>query len=286
MGRRAESDQIKITTGWPSFGASGGEAREPKGNEKLWRGKMKRLDGKVAIVTGAAGGMGASHVRRFVEEGAKVLFTDIMVAKGETLAAELGPSACFCRHDVTRIEDWIRVVGAAETAFGPVNVLVNNAAILVSDTIEDCTVETYRRVIETNQVSVFLGMKSVLSSMRRAGGGSIVNISSAGGLVGVARSGGYCDSKFAVRGMSKVAALEFGRDHIRVNTVHPGAIRTPMLTENPLFNQFESAYASGTPLGRVGDPSEISNLVLYLASDESSFSTGAEFVADGGATAQ
>jgi len=129
-------------------------------------------------------------------------------------------------------------------------------------------------------------MKSVLASMRCAGGGSIINISSAAGLVGVPGSIAYSDSKFALRGMSKVAAIEFGRDRIRVNTVHPGATRTPMLTESPLFDRLERAFASGTPLGRIAEPGEISNLVLFLASDESSFSTGAEFVADGGATAQ
>jgi 3alpha(or 20beta)-hydroxysteroid dehydrogenase len=247
---------------------------------------MNRLNGKVAIVTGAAGGMGESHVWRFVEEGAKVLFTDIVVTRGEALATELGPSARFARHDVTSRDDWSRVVAEAEAAFGPVNVLVNNAGILGTETIENCTLESYRRLIETNQVSVFLGMKAVLASMRRAGGGSIINISSTGGLVGTAASGGYCDSKFALRGMSKVAAIEFGRDRIRVNTVHPGAVRTPMFTESPFCDQFERTYTSSTPLGRIGEPQEISNLVVFLASDESSFSTGSEFVADGGATAQ
>lgn len=244
---------------------------------------MNRLANKVAIVTGAARGMGASHARRFVEEGAKVVITDLNVEAGEALAQELGDNAIFVKQDVTSAQDWENVVAEAEKAFGPVNILINNAGISINNTIENMPLEQYRKIVEINQVSVFLGMKAVVASMKKTENGSIVNISSLNGLV--AGAIGYTDTKFAVRGMSKAAAIEFSKYGIRVNSVHPGVIETPMVTEGDSVEVIKE-FAKFIPLKRVAKPEEVSNLVLYLASDESSYSTGSEFVIDGGISAQ
>jgi len=243
---------------------------------------MSRLLGKVAIVTGGARGMGEAHARKFVAEGAKVVFTDINEAAGQALAQELGENALFIKQDVTSASDWEKVVAETEKTFGLVNVLVNNAGISIANNIEHMSEEQYRKIIDINQVSVFLGMKAVLASMKQAGSGSIVNISSINGLVGGAP--GYTDSKFAVRGITKAAALEFAQYGIRVNSVHPGVIETPMVTEGDAVEQIK-AFAKMIPMQRMAQAEEITNLVLFLASDESSYSTGAEFVADGGLTA-
>jgi len=243
---------------------------------------MKRLEGKVAIITGAAQGMGASHARKFVEEGAKVVLTDLNKEKGEVLSAELGENALFVTQNVTSAEDWAKVVAEAEKTFGKVDVLVNNAGITMAKSILQMTEEEYRRIVEINQVSVFLGMKTVVPAMQKAGGGSIVNISSMNGLV--AGAIGYTDTKFAVRGMTKAAAIECANYGIRVNSVHPGVIATPMVVQEDTKAAVE-AFSKHIPLKRVAEPEEVSNLVLYLASDESSYSTGSEFVIDGGMTA-
>lgn len=245
---------------------------------------MGRLDGKVAVITGAARGMGAAHAKRFVEEGAKVVVTDILPDEGEKLASELGKNAVFVKHDVSSAADWDDVVNMAEEAFGPVDILVNNAGISVSVPIEELTEEQYRKVVDINQVSVFLGTKAVLPSMKKTGGGSIVNISSMAGIVGGQGQMAYSASKFAVRGMTKAAAAELAPLNIRVNSVHPGAIRTPMI-DWPENKEIIEALEASTPLGRVAEPEEVSELVLFLASDESSYSTGAEFLIDGGASA-
>ncbi|MDD5177646.1 MAG: glucose 1-dehydrogenase [Sterolibacterium sp.] len=237
---------------------------------------MGRVSGKVAIVTGAARGMGAAFARQLVEEGAKVMLTDVLDQEGEATAAVLGSNTRFLHHDVTKEEEWKRIVSKTEAAFGPVSVLVNNAGILAYCPIETLEEADYRRIIDANQVSVFLGMKSVLPSMRRAGGGSIINISSIAGLIGVPNALGYTASKFAVRGMSKSAAIELAPHNIRVNSIHPGSIRTPMASGS------ESAGAAVTPAARIGEPDEVASVMLMLASDESLFSTGAEFVVDGG----
>jgi 3alpha(or 20beta)-hydroxysteroid dehydrogenase len=247
---------------------------------------MDRLNGKVAIVTGAAQGMGEAHARAMVAEGAKVMLADIKEAAGAELARELGPAARFVAHDVTDAASWQRLVAATEAGFGNVSVLVNNAGIFLSAAIDDLTIERYRRIIEVNQIGPFLGIKAVIASMRRAGGGSIINISSIGGLVGAPRAMGYCDAKFALRGMSKVAAIELGPDRIRVNTVHPGAIKTPMTMGDPNFRLHYEAASLATPLKRLAEADEVAKLIVFLASDESSFSTGAEFIVDGGMTAQ
>ena len=244
---------------------------------------MSRLNNKVAIITGAAQGMGEAHARRFVAEGAKVVITDLNEEKGQALAAELGENVIFVKQNVASEEDWATVLATAEEKFGPVNILVNNAGISVNKFMLDFSVEEYRRIVEINQVSVFIGMKTVAPSMAKAGGGSIVNISSINGLVGGAI--GYTDTKFAVRGMTKAAALNLSAMGIRVNSVHPGVIATPMIMQEDAKEAIEE-FSKFIPLKRVAQPEEVSNLVLYLASDESSYSTGGEFVVDGGITAQ
>jgi 3alpha(or 20beta)-hydroxysteroid dehydrogenase len=248
---------------------------------------MSRLAGKIAIVTGAARGMGAAHARLFAREGAQVVATDARVAEGQALAEELGSSVRFVEQDVTQAADWDRVVALAESTFGPVSVLVNNAGILgaMANTV-DISEQEYLQVIAVNQHSVFLGMHAVIPSMLRAGGGSIVNISSIAGMV--ANYGfpslAYVGSKFAVRGMTKAAAVEFGPNGIRVNSVHPGFIMTPMMVE--ATNEEGGDALSMIPLRRIAEPEEVSRLVLFLASDESSYISGAEHVIDAGMTAQ
>jgi len=248
---------------------------------------MGKLDGKTAIITGASRGMGESHARSFVREGAKVVLTDMRMAEGEALANELGANAKFARHDVTVAADWNAVVKEAEAWFGPVSILVNNAGILgVMAKTADVTEADYMHVCAVNQHSVYLGMHAVIPSMLRGGKGSIVNISSIAGLV--ANYGfpslAYVASKFAVRGMTKAAAVEYGPDNIRVNSVHPGFIMTPMMIE--ATDEGGGDALAQIPLRRIAEPQEVSNLVLFLASDESSYISGAEHVIDAGMTAQ
>lgn len=248
---------------------------------------MARVTGKVAIVTGGARGMGAAHARRLAEEGAMIVITDVLDAEGEAMANSLGESVRFIHHDVTRERDWQAVVMQAEAAFGPISVLVNNAGIATRRVpTEDLEEADYRRIIDINQVSVFLGMKAVIPSMKRAGGGSIINISSTAGLVGVPQALGYTASKFAVRGMTKAAAIELAADNIRVNSVHPGLVRTPLTIPVPAAEDILTARAATTPAGRLGEPDEVAAIVVMLASDESRFTTGAEIVVDGGAICQ
>ncbi|MGM0898527.1 MAG: SDR family NAD(P)-dependent oxidoreductase [Bacillota bacterium] len=246
---------------------------------------MGRLDGKVAIITGGARGMGASHAKKFLEEGAKVMITDILEKEGEALAKELGGNIKFMKHDVTKGSDWEKVVAETESAFGPISVLVNNAGIVFVKPMDEISEEDYRKVIDINQVSVFLGMKHVHKSMSKAKNGSIINISSVSGLRGSTGTMAYDASKFAVRGMTKTAAIELGAEGIRVNSVHPGIIETPMIMQEDTKETVRE-LAKAIPLKRTAQPEEVSNLVVYLASDESSYSTGSEFVIDGGMTAK
>lgn len=247
---------------------------------------MGRLSGKVAIITGASQGMGEAHARNFVAEGAKVILTDIQADRGEKLGAELGENALFIQHNVTSEADWKAVVEQGEARFGTINVLVNNAGVIgkIAATTE-MTDADYRFVMDINEMGVFYGMKAVLPSMIKAGVGSIVNISSIAGMFAVygAPNLAYVASKFAVRGMTKQIAIEYGKDNIRCNTIHPGFIRTPMMAA---ATDEEGGEAVGMiPLGRLADPKEVSNLAIFLASDESSFITGVEHVIDGGMTA-
>lgn len=248
---------------------------------------MNTLNGKVAIVTGASQGMGESHARCMVAEGAKVLMTGVNEQAGQKLAAELGEKAHFMRHDVRDPAGWRAVVSEAEKSFGNVNVLINNAGIFgpLATTVE-LSVEKYQEVCDVNQLGVFLGMQAVLPSMLKAGGGSIINISSVAGLVAIfgAPNLAYVASKFAVRGMTKQVAAEYGKQKIRINSVHPGFIRTPMTAA--ISDEEKRAAESQIPLARLGDPVEISRLIVFLASDESSYITGAEHVIDGGMVAR
>jgi len=246
---------------------------------------MGKFDGKVVLITGGARGQGASHARAFVEEGAKVLFTDILVEDGKTLEKELGENATFAKHDVRSEEEWKSVVSLAESTFGPINILVNNAGIVFNKKFVETTEEEYRRIIDINQVGVFLGMKSVVPSMKKGKGGSIINISSIDGLRGAPGNLAYDASKFAVRGMTKTAALELAEYGIRVNSIHPGVIETPMIAQADVQDTVKE-ISKNVPLKRLGQPKDITNLVLFLASEESSYSTGSEFIVDGGMTAR
>lgn len=241
---------------------------------------MTGLTGKVAIITGAAGGQGASHARRFVAEGAKVTLTDITVQAGEALAAELGPAALFVRHDVASEADWERVVSETGEHFGaPVNVLVNNAGIDMQRSVEETTLEDYRRIVDVNQVGTFLGIRAVAAPMRAAGGGSIVNISSIGGIHTTARLRiAYIAAKHAVRGMTKAAAVEYAEFGVRVNSVHPGFVNTEMFRAA----EVSAASLAAVPLKRPAELAEISELVTFLASDASSYITATEHLIDGG----
>jgi len=244
---------------------------------------MGRLDGKVALITGGARGMGKSHVRHFVAEGARVVFGDVRDDQGRYVAAGLGEQSCrYTHHDVTSEEDWAAAVALAVEAFGQLDVLVNNAGILAFAPIAEMPLADFRRVLEVNAVGCWLGMKAVIEEITKAGGGSIVNISSIEGFTGAAGLSAYSASKFAIRGMTKVAAAELAQFGIRVNSVHPGGVLTRMITEAAGARSDGEAFLRSMPLGRFADPVEISRLVAYLACDESSYSTGSEFVADGG----
>jgi 3alpha(or 20beta)-hydroxysteroid dehydrogenase len=233
-----------------------------------------RLSGKRALVTGGSSGIGAATARRFVEEGARVTVADVAEEAGRALADELG--AGFATLDVRSEEAWRAVVASLEG----LDVLVACAGIVELGGVTEMDEASFRRVLDVNTVGVYLGMRTAVPAMRAAGGGSIVNISSVAGLVGNPYSIGYAASKWAVRGMSRSAALDLAPDGIRVNSVHPGVILTPM-TES-----FDLSKTSGlSPLGRLGEPADVADLIVYLGSDESSFVTGAELVVDGGVTA-
>lgn len=221
---------------------------------------MNRLKGKVALITGASQGMGASHARMFVAEGAKVIMTDVNEATGQALAKELGADALFIKHDVTKAADWKAVVTEGEAKFGLINVLVNNAGILgpIASTVE-LSEANFLKVCAVNQTSVFLGMQAVIPSMLKLGGGSIVNISSIAGVVAIvgAPNLAYVASKFAVRGMSKQVAIEYGSKNIRANSIHPGYIKTPMMVQ--ATDAEGGGAAAQIPLGRMAEPSEVSH---------------------------
>ena len=243
---------------------------------------MKRFENRTVIVTGGARGMGASHARGFIAEGANVVIADVVEQEGQSLVDQLGDRAIFSRLDVTSEADWAATVTAAETAFGPVSVLVNNAGIVHFAPIADTTPADWSRVIDINLTGTYLGMRALAFSMRKAGGGAIVNISSGAGMSGAFGLGAYVASKWGVRGLTKTAALELARDKIRVNSIHPGATRTTMAAQ-PDVEAVMAASVKNLAIPRIAEPEELTRLVLFVASDEASFSTGSEFIADGGA---
>lgn len=249
---------------------------------------MTRLDGKVAIITGAANGMGETHTREFVKEGAKVVITDVQEEAGKKLAEELGENAIFVKLDVTKLEDWKNVLEKAKEAFGAVNILVNNAGYAGPFAhTADLEIEAYHRVINIDQNGTFYGMRTLIPHMVESGGGSIVNIASIAGSrhVFVSSSAAYTAAKHAVLGLTKAAAIEYGDKNIRVNAVLPGVILTPMVKEN-LPQEQQDAVGAKAPLRRLGDPREVTKVVTFLASDDSSFVSGAEYVVDGGLLAE
>ncbi len=246
-----------------------------------------RLSGKVALISGAARGMGESEARLFAREGAQVVLGDILEDQGRAAVENIpqqGGSATFVPLDVTREQDWQRAVETAEQTYGRLDILVNNAGIVRMAPLDETSLEAWNEVIGVNQTGVFLGMKHAVPAMRRAGGGSIVNISSIAGLIGLPNIPAYQASKGAVRLLTKNAAVQYATDKIRVNSVHPGRIETPMTA--PLAPERREMLLRLTPLGRDGTAEEVAYGVLYLASDESSYVTGTELVIDGGYTAR
>ncbi|HET6636226.1 MAG TPA: glucose 1-dehydrogenase [Streptomyces sp.] len=241
---------------------------------------MGRLEGRVALITGAARGQGAAAARLFVAEGAKVMLTDVLDDEGKQLAGELGDAAAYTHLDVRSADDWHTAVGDTQDAFGRLDALVNNAGVCDIGTVEEMPAEKFMAVCEVNQLGVFLGMQAAAPALRAAGGGTIVNISSIDGLIGLKYLSAYCASKFAVVGMTRVAAMELGPAGIRVNAVCPGVIRTEMTKD---LHEMQDKWLHRTlPLRRLGGADETAGVVLFLTCDDSSYVTGTETVVDGG----
>ena len=251
---------------------------------------MGRLDGKVAIISGGARGQGATEALMMAREGARVVFGDVLDEEGRKVEAEiqeLGLEATYVHLDVTSEDDWRAAVDTAVSSYGKLDILVNNAGILIRKSIEETTVEDWDRIMAVNAKGVFLGTKHAIPAMRQAGGGSIVNISSTAGLVGSLNgSPSYTATKGAVRLLTKSTAVQYAKDNIRCNSVHPGPIDTPMIQDTLSDPALLEERMRRLPLKRVGTTEDIAYGVLYLASDESSFVTGAELVIDGGTTAE
>lgn len=244
---------------------------------------MGQLDGKVALVTGGARGMGAEHVRRFVAAGARVVFGDVLDDDGKALAAEIGDAVHYVHHDVTSESDWQAAVSETVTRFGRLDVLVNNAGILRFRKLLEMSLDEWNLMQGINVTGAFLGIKSAAPAMIETGAGSIVNVSSVEGFVGAAGLSAYSASKSALRGLTKSAARELGHSGIRVNSIHPGGIATPMTASVAGATGLDgNSFFSDLPIPRWGQPVEVSEVALFLASDASSYCTGGEFVVDGG----
>ncbi len=251
---------------------------------------MGRLDGKVALISGGARGQGATEARMMAQEGAQVVFGDILDDEGKQVEAAIraaGGDATYVHLNVTREADWQAAVATAEQTYGKLNVLVNNAGILIRASIEETTEDDFDRIMAVNVKGVFLGVKHAIPAMRRAGGGSIVNISSTAGLVGSpGETAAYSATKGSVRLFTKSTAVQHAKDNIRCNSVHPGPIETDMIKDTLASPEKWAQRLRRLPLGRAGKPEDIAYGVIYLASDESGFVTGSELVIDGGTTAE
>ena len=248
-----------------------------------------RLEGKVALISGGARGIGAAEAKLFAREGANLAIGDVLETEGQQLAeeiAETGGQVTFFKLDVTSEEDWQAAVRTTLERFGKVDVLVNNAGIIKRDRVVDTSGEDWDRIMEVNAKGVFLGTKYVIPEMIKAGGGSIVNLSSVAGILGSPAGSAYGASKAAVRILTKSTAIQYARNGIRANSVHPGPIDAPMMEPIKANPRHYQKYIDGTPMGRFGTPEEVANAILFLASDESSYMTGSELVIDGGITAQ
>ena len=245
---------------------------------------MGQLEGKVVIITGAAQGMGEKHAIRLVKEGAKVVLTDIQDELGKALADSLGENAVYMHLDVTSEEQWADVVAKTEAELGNITTLVNNAGYGRFISMDQLTAADFERHIKINFMGIVFGMKAVVGSMRKAGGGSIINISSVDGVRGAATGTAYCAAKHAVEGLTKAACVEYGGDNIRVNNINPGIIKTAMTDdeEDPALSEFLKQMEKGIALGRRAEPEEVSGSVVFLASDDSSYVTGISLIVDGG----
>lgn len=240
-----------------------------------------RLDGRTVLITGAGRGQGAAEARLFADAGARVVVTDVREEEGREVADSLGGQGVFVRHDVTDAASWAAAVDQALKAFGRLDALVNNAALWRTASVEDETYENFETLIRVNLLGPFLGIQAVLPALKEAGGGSIVNVSSTAGLVGIPGHAAYGSTKFGLRGLTRSSALDLAKYGIRVNSVHPGAIDTPMIAK---VSEAAGKDWSHLPLGRMGRPEEVGELVLFLASEASSYITGTEFTVDGGST--
>ncbi len=248
-----------------------------------------RLENKVALISGGARGMGAVEAILFAKEGAKVVIGDIREEEGrqvEAQIAEAGGDCLFVYLDVTKEDSWMEAVSSTVARFGKLDILINNAGIFPMEKVEETTPESWDQVMDVNAKGVFLGTKAAIPAMRDAGGGSIINLSSIAGLVGSTYSASYNASKGAVRLLTKSTAIQYAKEGIRVNSIHPGLIDTMMAAELLADEELRQRRVASTPMGRVGTAEEVANGALYLASDESSFVTGSELVIDGGFTAQ
>jgi 3alpha(or 20beta)-hydroxysteroid dehydrogenase len=246
---------------------------------------MGRLTGKVALISGAARGQGEAEARLFAAEGAKVVLADVLDEDGTTVAKDISDDAIYLHLDVTSEADWQATVDKAIDRFGGIDVLVNNAGVFAINPLATTSLEEYRRIVDINQIGVFLGMRAVASHMAARASGSIINISSVAGLQGSAGTIAYTASKFAVRGMTKVVAKELAPFGVRVNSVHPGLIDTAMLRQITDVVNDDALLKSRVPMGEFATADDVANVVLFLASDDSTYCTGAEFVVDGGMTA-